>query len=99
MSKDIIGWVDTNTVGTSDMVVLPAGNRRRYLRFCNGSSSNSLWIMFGQVTGGQFGIHLTNIHTMEEITRDQIGGLIDTEIHAVAGAAGTQLTIFVGQDK
>lgn len=98
MIDKIGGHVINASVGVVDSVVMPQGNHRHVLIFSN-NSANTIQINFGQPATNSMGVKLTTTVPVFYVTRDDIGGLIDTDIHALAGGAGSPLGIIVGYYK
>jgi hypothetical protein len=99
MSGDEIFGVQYNfTIGGADTVVVPQGNHREWVIF-NNASANSLFYGFGQSTTGFQGLRQGGGGTPIYISRSMIGGLIDTDIHAIASASNSNGTILIGYRK
>lgn len=72
-------------IGTSDSVILPAENHRRgiYIISCG---AGSFYFAFGHAAVVGTSIRVTNGQIGMWFMRDDLGPLIDTEIHAIAAA-------------
>lgn len=95
MSDPIYGAQFNVSVLSTDSVVIPQGTHRHFIAFSN-TSSNSITIGFGTLTTGGVGIKIP-INTRPIVFhRRDIGGLIDTDIHAISGSGTSNITVIVG---
>lgn len=84
-------------VSTTDAAVLPAENHRRALGISS-SSSNATYFAFGKPATVSSSIRALNGGPMQWFFREDLGPLIDTELHAISTGGPGTLAIVVSKD-
>lgn len=82
-------------IGGTDTIILPSGNHRRTITLFQ-TFNTTLTITFGSVAVYKVGILLSTASAPLTFVRDgqyaygiEVGSLIDTDVHVIAGGAGT----------
>lgn len=82
-------------IGSNDTIILPSGNHRRTITILQ-TFNTSCTITFGSVAVYKSGIFFSTASAPLVFVRDgqyaygiEVGSLIDTDVHVIAGAAGT----------
>lgn len=96
--KDIpIGNFFAVNVQTTDTIVLPAANRRRSLILVNSSGQN-MFISLGVPAIASTTFRLVSNGQPVYLHREEIGNIIDADLHAICGAAPGFISGFVSYD-
>jgi hypothetical protein len=80
-----------------DTVVVPISNHRRTITFIPVQSS-LIFYAFGQTAVLNHGIAMSSVQPGIMFRREDIGALIDTEIHAIANTSALRGCIIIGYD-